>query len=76
VLEKHLVGILLVVFIKDKHRPYTSDVYGATVGVGILGMAGNKGGASVRFKFYDSHICFGACCSRSLAGGRKTFKMH
>jgi hypothetical protein len=35
------------------------QVYGATVGVGILGMAGNKGGASLRFRFYDSHLCFG-----------------
>jgi phosphatidylinositol-bisphosphatase len=59
VLEKHLVGIMLVVFVKDKHRAATYDVYGSTVGVGILGMAGNKGGASIRFTFYDSHLCFG-----------------
>lgn len=58
-MEKHLVGILLAVFVKSKHKPHTVDVRGTTVGVGLLGMAGNKGGASIRIKFYDSHLCFG-----------------
>ena len=53
------MGILILVFAKDMHMRSVKEVFGATVGVGILGMAGNKGGASIRFKFYDSHLCFG-----------------
>ena len=57
--EKHLVGILILVFVKEMHTKSIREVYGATVGVGLMGMAGNKGGASIRFKFYDSQLCFG-----------------
>ena len=56
--EKHLVGILILVFAKEMHLRNVREVYGATVGVGLMGMAGNKGGASIRFKFYDSYLCF------------------
>ena len=56
--EKHLVGILILVFAKEMHLRNIREVYGATVGVGLMGMAGNKGGASIRFKFYDSYLCF------------------
>lgn len=56
--EKHLVGILTLVFVKEMHLRNVREVYGATVGVGLMGMAGNKGGASIRIKFYDSHLCF------------------
>jgi len=56
--EKHLVGILILVFAKEMHLRNIREVYGATVGVGLMGMAGNKGGASIRLKFYDSYLCF------------------
>jgi len=56
--ERHLVGILILVFAKEMHLRNIREVYGATVGVGLMGMAGNKGGASIRFKFYDSYLCF------------------
>lgn len=67
--EKHLVGILILVFVKEMHTKNIKEVYGATVGVGLMGMAGNKGGASIRFKFYDSQLCFG-----ELVGEKKN--MH
>lgn len=57
--EKHLVGILLLVFVKEMHLRSVREVAGATVGVGFGGLAGNKGGAALRFKFYDSYFCFG-----------------
>ncbi|KAG3100632.1 hypothetical protein PI125_g14679 [Phytophthora idaei] len=34
------------------------EIKGATAGVGIMGVMGNKGGAAVRLKFYSSTLCF------------------
>ena len=65
VLQKHLVGILLCVFVKDAHRRSVRDVQGDTAGVGLMGVMGNKGGAAVRFKFRDSTFCF--ICSHLAA---------
>ncbi|CEG48449.1 domain-containing protein [Plasmopara halstedii] len=58
VLEKHLVGILLLVFVRTDHWDHVKEIKGATAGVGIMGMMGNKGGAAVRLKFYSSTLCF------------------
>ncbi|CAI5719072.1 unnamed protein product [Hyaloperonospora brassicae] len=58
VLEKHLVGILLLVFVRADHVAHVQEVKGATAGVGIMGVMGNKGGAAVRLKFYSSTLCF------------------
>lgn len=65
VLEKHLVGILLLVIVRTDHLEYVREVFGATAGVGIMGMMGNKGGAAVRLSFYDSTLCF--VCSHLAA---------
>ncbi|EQC25891.1 hypothetical protein SDRG_16263 [Saprolegnia diclina VS20] len=65
VLHKHLVGILLIVFVKREHVPFVSDVMGATAGVGIMGVMGNKGGVAVRLRLYDSTLCF--VCSHLAA---------
>ncbi|CAH0490580.1 unnamed protein product [Peronospora farinosa] len=58
VLKKHLVGILLLVFVKMDHWEHVKEIKGATAGVGIMGVMGNKGGAAVRLKFYSSTLCF------------------
>ncbi|CAH0482792.1 unnamed protein product [Peronospora belbahrii] len=58
VLEKHLVGILLLVFVKIDHWDHVKEIKGATAGVGIMGVMGNKGGAAVRLQFYSSTLCF------------------
>ncbi|KAF1323672.1 Multiple inositol polyphosphate phosphatase-like protein, partial [Globisporangium splendens] len=58
VMEKHLVGILLLVFVKSEHFEHVKEERGATAGVGIMGMMGNKGGAAIRMSFYDSTLCF------------------
>ncbi|OWZ13685.1 Multiple inositol polyphosphate phosphatase [Phytophthora megakarya] len=58
VLEKHLVGILLLVFVRSDHWDHVREIKGATAGVGIMGVMGNKGGAAVRLKFYSSTLCF------------------
>ncbi|KAL3664867.1 hypothetical protein V7S43_010045 [Phytophthora oleae] len=58
VLEKHLVGILLLVFVRTDHWDHVKEIKGATAGVGIMGVMGNKGGAAVRLRFYSSTLCF------------------
>ena len=55
---KYLVGLLLCVFVKRRHRHRVKHVQTDSVGVGVMGMMGNKGGVSIRLQFYDSTICF------------------
>lgn len=54
----HLVGIALIVYVKNIHVSYISEVESCSVGVGLLGVAGNKGGLAIRLKFMDSTLCF------------------
>ena len=65
VCEKHLVGMLLCVYVKTKHTSNVKYVYSDSVGVGVMGMLGNKGGVSVRLQIYDSTFCF--TCSHFAA---------
>ena len=58
VLERHLVGILLCVFVLDKHIPYVREPQATTSATGIMGIMGNKGGAVARLQLYDSTLCF------------------
>jgi phosphatidylinositol-bisphosphatase len=56
--SRFLVGLLIAVFVKAKHRPALSAVRDAEAPVGVMGLMGNKGGTSVRFRLYDSTFCF------------------
>lgn len=64
-MQKSMVGLLVCVFVKSVHRQRVNNVQAASVGVGVLGMGGNKGGVSVRLQFYDSTLCF--VCSHLAA---------
>eukprot|EP01038_Epipyxis_sp_PR26KG_P011261 gene11261-15109_t len=55
---KPLVGLLLCVYAKESVYSHIKDVRSTTLGVGIMGMLGNKGGVSIRFSLYDSSVCF------------------
>lgn len=55
---KYLVGLLVCVFVKAPHKPRVKHVHTSSVGVGVMGVMGNKGGASIRLQFYDSTLCF------------------
>jgi phosphatidylinositol-bisphosphatase len=63
--EKFLVGLLLCVYVREPLLPLIRDVRATSLGVGIMGMMGNKGGVSVRFSVYDSTLCF--ICSHLAA---------
>ena len=64
-IQRSLVGLLVCVFVKAPHRNRVKYVSSDSVGVGVMGMMGNKGGVSVRLQFYDSTFCF--VCSHLAA---------
>ncbi|KAI9290691.1 DNase I-like protein [Neoconidiobolus thromboides FSU 785] len=57
-ISKQLVGIFLVIFIKNELFSSVSDISLDSAGVGIMGMMGNKGAVAIRIKLKDSYFCF------------------
>ena len=55
---RYLVGVMIAVYVKTKHRGAVRDVKDAVAPVGVMGVMGNKGGASVRLRVYDTTACF------------------
>lgn len=58
IMQRSMVGLLICVLVKNVHRPRVRYVNATSVGVGVMGMLGNKGGVSVRMQFYDSTLVF------------------
>jgi len=58
VATKHLVGLSLCVYVKRALRQEVSEISAETVGVGIMGVGGNKGAVGIRFNLFNSSLCF------------------
>lgn len=78
--SKALVGLLLCVFVEESlvNNKLIDDVRSSQLGVGLMGMMGNKGGVSIRLHVFDTSICF--VCSHlaahreNVAGRNSDFK--
>ncbi|UJR15004.1 hypothetical protein I4U23_001981 [Adineta vaga] len=56
--QVRLMGILLFVYVRSIHKNKCTYISRSSVPTGFLGIAGNKGGVGIRFRFYESDICF------------------
>lgn len=48
-------------YVRAPHMPKCSSVSRSSVPTGFMGMAGNKGGVGISFRFYESELCFVNC---------------
>ncbi|XP_018562659.1 inositol polyphosphate 5-phosphatase OCRL-1 [Anoplophora glabripennis] len=56
-----LVGIQLAVMVNSQHYQFVKNVSLDTVGTGLLGKMGNKGGVAVRLELHNTSLCFVNC---------------
>lgn len=68
IIQKDLVGLLLAVFVQEKHHPHVNYVEVAAIKLGFRGFVGNKGAVVARFNLYDSTLFIANCHFQAHAG--------
>lgn len=63
--SEHLVGILLCIYIRPTYLGKFNNVEKGIVPTGLMGVGGNKGGVAIRFRLFNSTLCF--ICSHLAA---------
>lgn len=53
-----LIGMLLLVYTREEHVAHVSNISVDTVGTGIMGQLGNKGGVGISLRFHATDLCF------------------
>ncbi|KAI5738999.1 hypothetical protein M8J77_013669 [Diaphorina citri] len=53
-----LVGMMLIVFVEENLAQHVHNVASDTVGTGIMGKLGNKGGVAIRLDLHTTSLCF------------------
>ena len=52
-----LVGMMLLVYTREELQSQLTNISVDTVGTGIMGKLGNKGGVGVRFRLHATDLC-------------------
>jgi phosphatidylinositol-bisphosphatase len=53
-----LIGMMMIVFVKREIMDMVTNVTAESVGTGLLGRMGNKGGVAIRFDLCHTSVCF------------------
>ncbi|PVF98730.1 DNase I-like protein [Serendipita vermifera] len=64
--SRQLVGMLILGFVRKGQRPHIGEITTSSLGVGLMGLMGNKGAVGLRFRFRNTYIC---CIASHLAAG-------